>query len=108
MLIEQHRPIIRGAREEIRDHIFIDDVVRANLYALERGENHTLHISSGRGYTLSQLYRLAADVLESKIEPVYLSGSLVEASSMVLDNARARHVLGWHPEVNLLAGIWRT
>ncbi len=105
MLQEQRRPIIRGARDEVRDHIFIDDVVRANLRALTGGENQTLHISSGRGYTLSQLYRLVADVLRSEIEPVYISGSLVETTSIVLDNTRARHVLGWNPEVNLSAGI---
>src|SRR5712692_8621697 len=39
MLSENRRPTIRGSAQEIRDHIFIDDVVRANLYALECGTN---------------------------------------------------------------------
>ncbi len=107
MLQEQRRPIIREAPDEVRDHICIDDVVRANLCALIRGENQTLHISSGCGYPLSQLYQLVADVLESEIEPVYLSSPRMEVSSIVLDNTRARHVLGWQPEVNLSVGIWR-
>ncbi len=107
MLQEQRRPIIREAPDEVRDHIFIDDVVRANLCALIRGENQTLHISSGCGYPLSHLYQLVADVLESEIEPVYLSSPHMEASSIVLDNTRAQHVLGWHPEVTLSVGIWR-
>ena len=107
MLQKRRRPVIREAPDEVRDHIFIDDVVRANLRALTRGENQTLHISSGRGYPLSHLYQLVADVLESEIEPVYLSSPRMEASSIVLDNTRARHVLGWQPEVNLSVGIWR-
>jgi UDP-glucose 4-epimerase len=107
MLRERRRPIIRGTLDEVRDHIFIDDVVRANLRALTRGENQTLHISSGRGYPFSHLYQLVADILESEIEPVYLFNPRMGASSIVLDNTRARHFLGWQPEVNLSVGIWR-
>jgi len=107
MLEEQRRPIIRGTGDEVRDHIFIDDVVQANLCALKRGENQTFHISSGRGYTLNRLYWMVADFLESEIEPVYLSNSLVETSSIVLDNIQAQHVLGWRPEINLPEGIRR-
>src|SRR5205085_7694726 len=47
MLLEQQRPVIRGSGRDRRDAIFIDDVVRVNLRALERGKNITLHISSG-------------------------------------------------------------
>src|SRR5439155_26369918 len=36
MLLAGRRPLIRGAADEIRDHIFIDDVVSANICALER------------------------------------------------------------------------
>ena len=107
MLQEQRRPVIRETPDEVRDHIFINDVVRANLQALTRGEGQTLHISSGLGYPLSQLYRLAAEVLESQIEPIYLFSSRTEATSIVLDNTRARHILDWHPEFNISTGIWR-
>lgn len=92
-LVEGSRPIIYGAGDTMRDHIFIEDVVRANLCALTRGENQTLHISSGRGSTLKQVYRLVADVLQSAIEPVHLSGTLAPASSIVLDNTRAQRAV---------------
>jgi UDP-glucose 4-epimerase len=106
-LLEHSRPIIYGTGDAMRDHIFIEDVVRANLCALTRGENQTLHISSGRGSTLKQMYRLAADALQSEIEPVYLSGELALASSIVLDKTRAQHILGWHPAITLPEGIQR-
>ena len=105
MLLQEQHPIIRGAAEEVRDHIYIDDVVQANLCALERGRNQTLHISSGQGHTLKQIYRAAAHLLRSEIEPVYVSNSLVEASSIVLDNALAQHVLRWHPEFSFTEGV---
>ncbi len=103
---EGHRPIIRGASNVLHDHVFIEDVVRANLRALTRGDNETVHVSAGHGCTLHQLYRVAAILLESKLEPVYASsGTLVEPTPIILDNTRAQHVLGWSPEVNMVKGV---
>ena len=107
MLLGGRRPIIRGAADELGDHIYIDDVVRANLSALARGQNQTLHVSSGHGYTLKQFYRTVARFLESEIEPIYISTSLVEASPIIMDNSLAQRVLGWRPEVDFTEGVWR-
>ena len=105
MLLAGRRPVIRGASDEIRDHVFIDDVVSANICALERARNQTLHISSGQGNTLKQFYTTVAYLLQTEIEPVYISNSLVEPSSIVLDNSLARQVLGWRPQVDFTTGV---
>lgn len=107
-LLAGRSPIIRGAIDEVHDHIFIDDVVRANLRVLEHGNNQTLHISSGEGYTARELYQAGALMLDSDIEPVYISNALVKSSSIVMDNTRARNVLRWKPEVPLMEGIYLT
>lgn len=105
MLKEERRPIIRGSRDLMHDHIFVDDVVQANLCVLKKGENQTYHISTGRGYTISQLYQIVAQVMGSNVEPVYISGSLAEACSVVLDNTRAKRELDWYPRVGLQEGV---
>ena len=107
-LLAGRSPIIRGAVDEIHDHIFVDDVARANLCVLKRGHNQTLHISSGEGYTVQDLYQAVATMLDSDREPVYLSNALVKPFSIVMDNTRARTVLGWEPEVSLKEGILLT
>lgn len=101
----RRRPIIRGSDRNVRDHIFVDDVVRANLCALERGYNETLHISSGQGHTLRQFYHAAARALRTDILPVYASLSQNEPDAIILDNRRAARVLGWQPEVDFLVGV---
>jgi UDP-glucose 4-epimerase len=105
MLTEGRRPIIRGAGDTLHDHIFVDDAVSANLQALTLGDNQTVHISSGEGYTLKQLYTLCAQALRSDIEPVYISGALAEASAITLDNSLARRALNWQPEVGMREGL---
>ncbi|MFL5696557.1 MAG: hypothetical protein ACJ797_05565, partial [Ktedonobacteraceae bacterium] len=64
-----------------------------------------MHISSGQGNTLKQLYTTVAYLLQTEIEPVYISNSLVEPSSIVLDNTLARQVLGWRPQVDFTTGV---
>ncbi len=104
-LAQQHRPSIYGTGEEIRDAIFIDDVVRANLCVLERGDNDTFNISSGRGSTLNQLYHVVAILLKSNLQPVHIPGKPDRDSSIVLDNSHAGAVLGWQPQMILYEGI---
>ena len=107
MFSNHQRPVIRGTGDEIRDHIFIDDVIRANLRALKHGDNQTLHISTGRGCSPNQLCRMVAILLKSDLEPLYISGTLVEECSIVLDNSRAERVLGWRPEMETSEGVQR-
>jgi UDP-glucose 4-epimerase len=105
LLSEQRRPVIRGTGKEIHDHIFIDDVIQANICALKQGDNHTLHISTGQGSTLNRLYSLTAQALESKLEPIYLAVSPVVSPPIVLDNTQAQSILGWRPKVSLEEGV---
>ncbi|HXR64694.1 MAG TPA: NAD-dependent epimerase/dehydratase family protein [Ktedonobacteraceae bacterium] len=104
-LVRQRRPTIRGTDCDVRDHIFIDDVVRANLSALERGRNETLHISSAQGYSLKQFYHAATRALQSEIAPLYISATQGEPTAIVLDNRRAEQVLKWRPEIDFLKGV---
>jgi UDP-glucose 4-epimerase len=113
MLLEERRPTIRRSADELRDHIFIDDVARANLCALERGHNQTFNISTGEGHTLSQFYQIVAATLNSDIEPVYITNSLVfglppRPNAITLDNSLAKQHLGWRPQVSFAQGIQAT
>ncbi|GCF08592.1 NAD-dependent epimerase/dehydratase family protein [Dictyobacter arantiisoli] len=108
MLHQMQQPIIHGNGAEIRDHIFIDDVIEANLQILKRlprSENRTFHISSGQGSSLNQLYHLAASMQDSHLEPLHLLGSHLALSSIILDNTRARQALDWQPQTSLPEGI---
>jgi nucleoside-diphosphate-sugar epimerase len=64
-----------------------------------------MHISSGQGCTQHQLYRAIRSLLRSDIEPLYISNTLVEASSCILDNTLARHELKWQPEIDFTLGM---
>lgn len=106
-LAKQQRPILRGNTSAIRDHIFIDDVVNANIALLQRGENQTFHVSSGQGHSIDQLYRLTARTMESTLEPIYVPCNAIDSSNAttILDNSRANKQLGWQPEIAITTGV---
>jgi len=105
MLLQQQRPVIRGSGNDKRDHIFVEDVIQANLLALRHGENCTLHISSSQGYTLNQLYYMTAAIMDSQIKPLYIAGSGPDIPAITLDNSQASLILGWCPQFTLHEGI---
>lgn len=104
-LPRKRRPAIRGTDCDVRDHIFIDDVVRANCCALEHGRNETLHISSAQGYSLKQFYQAATGLFQSTLLPTYISSSPAEPTATVLDNRRAQQILRWQPEIDFTTGV---
>jgi UDP-glucose 4-epimerase len=107
MLSRGRRPVIRGSARDVRDHIYIDDVARANLCALKRGRNCTMHISTGKGYTLDQLFKAVAAQFSSDLLPVSIGGARTEPTALVLDNTLARQQLDWQPQVDIAEGIKR-
>lgn len=107
MLARGQRPVMRGPARDVRDHIYIDDVVRANLRALERGRNCTLHVSSGKGYSLDQLFKAVAVQLSSDLLPVSIASARSEPTALVLDNSLACQQLDWQPNVDLTEGVRR-
>jgi len=107
MLSRGLRPVIRDSARDVRDHIYIDDVARANLRALERGRNSTMHIASGRGYSLDQLFKAVAAQFSSDLLPVSIGSARTEPTALVLDNTLARQQLDWQPQIDIAEGVKR-
>ena len=48
---------------------------------------------------------MAALIQESQLEPVYIAGSHLPSSAIILDNTKARLALDWQPLTTLSEGI---
>lgn len=106
-LLEGRDVVIHGDGEQTRDFIFVEDVVRANLAAMERevegGE--VFNVGTGDSITMNQLYAVMADLVGST-RPVdhgpSREGDVRESRS---DISRIRGVLGWSPQVPWRDGL---
>jgi nucleoside-diphosphate-sugar epimerase len=99
-----------GTGEESRDLIHVDDLVRFVEHAIERQTTpyEMLHASAGRAIRIKDLVEriVAASGRDLRIEHDPKGPTI--KTSFALDNARAREVLGWQPQVSFDDGVRRT
>jgi len=94
-----------------RDYVFIDDVVDANLRALELPAMHAdpvYNLGMGGEMHLIDLYRELAKLLNKKPQPVKLPPRPGEQDRYSVDISKARKDLGWNPKVHLPEGLRKT
>jgi UDP-glucose 4-epimerase len=99
---------IWGDGTKTRDYIYIDDVVRANLLALELPddfEDPVFNIGTGKEKTLNELYKKIAKFLKKEPKPIYLPDRPGEQVRYCLDYSKIKKALGWEPKCSLDNGL---
>ena len=94
--------------EQTRDYVFVSDVARANVAALERGAGEAYVIGTGIKTSVNEIYRALVSIsgFEAPIE--HASRRPGDARDAQFDAARARAELGWAPSTSLGEGIRAT
>jgi len=92
-----------------RDYVYVEDIVRANLMALEVGDRHPepiFNLGSGEEITLNALYAKIALLLnKTENRPLYLPGRPGEMMRFVVSHEKAKNEFGWEPKISLDEGI---
>lgn len=109
-LLNDQPPIIFEDGEQSRDFIYVTDIVRGILMALEsdRAAGHAVNLGTGRPSTVLQIAQALAAGMDSDIEPTlnqrYRAGDIRHC---VADPTRAKELLGFEAEVTLEDGMRR-
>jgi dTDP-L-rhamnose 4-epimerase len=108
-LLNDQRPMVFEDGNQTRDFVHIDDVVQANLLALEAGERahyQAFNIGSGEIVSVRQVAEMLARGLGKSIEPEitnkYREGDVRHCVPHI---SRARDLLGYKPQVKLQQGM---
>jgi UDP-glucose 4-epimerase len=105
-------PTIYGDGEQVRDFVYVDDVVRANLQAhtvtAAPGDPLILNVATGRGTTVNALWQALGDIAQPSVTAQQQPARAGDLIRSVLDPSRAARVLGWQPEVDLERGLRQT
>lgn len=97
-----------GDGSKTRDYVYIDDVVRANLLALNVSNEHpnpVFNIGTGIETSLNTLYKKIADILGKTPAAIYHPDRPGEQMRYSLDSAKAKKELGWEPHFTLEKGL---
>ena len=102
-------PLILGDGTQTLDFVYVDDVARANVLALQSDvSDEVFNVAAGVETSLTDLARLLARVMERDIEPEYGAERKVNAVPRRLASIdKAQHVLGFSTSIPLEDGLCR-
>lgn len=100
--------VIFGDGYNLRDYVYVKDVARANLLALDHVHNDTFNIGTGVGTTTNELYETLAKATGYKKPPKRTVPRLGDLQKSVLDPSKAKSGLKWEPKYDLAAGLKET
>lgn len=107
-IINRKKLIINGNGRQIRDFIFIDDVIDILLLiAFIKKENVLYNTASGNGVSLNGLLKQISEILDRKAEVVY-NKHLVDVKKNILNISKIKTELHWKPKVDLGTGLKKT
>ncbi len=121
-LLRGETPVVYGDGEQLRDYVFVGDVVRANLLAIQRLlgapcaatpggcaiNDFAYNIGTGQGTSVNELYDLLREITGFQGAATHCPERAGELRRIFLDVSKAREELGWEPQVSLREGLART
>lgn len=107
-LKQAQAPFIFGDGEQLRDYVFVGDIVEVNRLALKKGDNEVFNIGTGFGGSVNLLFKELAEILKFLHPPLYQPPRPGEIYTTYLDAKKAKNILGWEAKVSIKEGLKRT
>jgi len=107
-MLAEKRPMIFGDGEQTRDFIYVSDLVKANLMALDRGDNVLVNISTESRDSVNDLVEYLNQILPYDLDPVYKEARQGDIRHSSLAKEKAEELLGWTPDYDFKAGLEKT
>lgn len=107
-MLKGEQPTIFGDGNQVRDYIYVGDVAAANLLALERGDNQTFNVGTGKGTSVNELFSVLKELMEFDKDAVYAPPRAGELFRSVLNCKKIKKELGWKARVGIKKGLKST
>lgn len=97
-----------GSGKQMRDYVYVSDVVEANIRSLTKADNSIINIGTNKAVPLNEIVKIMSVISKTDKKPVYKKKREGELFKSFLDNKKALKKLGWRPEVDIKEGIKKT
>ena len=101
-------PEITGDGQQSRDFVYVGDVARANVLAVDRPLQTAVNIGTGRGTSVLEIAGALSRLAGWTAPPVHVQARPGEVRSNYLNIGRACSRLGWSPVTTLETGLGET
>jgi len=105
--LTQHKPpIIYGDGNQLRNYIFVDDVVKANVLAFEsKIEHEFINIATGETISVKELAHLMIRLSGLSLDPIFEKAREGDIERSQADISLAKKLLDWEPKTTLEEGL---
>lgn len=107
-ILNNQSPIIYGDGEQSRDFTFVQDVVQANIHAMERDVEGVFNIAYGERHTLNELAFTIMELTGKRIKPVHKAVRQGDILHSLADITAARSRLKYSPDYTFESGLQET
>ncbi|OQA51814.1 MAG: UDP-glucose 4-epimerase [candidate division WS2 bacterium ADurb.Bin280] len=96
---------VYGDGSHTRDYVFVSDVVKANLKAIEVDKGGTYNIGTGKETTVNEIVEALREEISTDSEIINTPYKSEEQAASSLDAKKALNDLGWAPTIELEEGM---
>ena len=103
-------PTVYGDGEQTRDFVYVEDIVEANMLALEcnQAAGEVFNIGSGKRVTINQVSEILKELTNKEyLDNSYLSPRPTDVRHGYADISKAKEALGYHPRFSMREGLKR-
>ena len=107
-MLAGQKVVINGTGKQTRDYVFVSDIVRAHMLAMDKSVTGTFNIGTGVQTTVNTLFAKIKHLSGFKQKELHGPACKGEVMRSALDARKAAKELGWKPEVSLEDGLKKT
>lgn len=104
IVLNQHIDIW-GSGKQMRDFLYIDDLIDVCVSGIESGKSGIFNISSGIGYNILELINLFEISLKCKATINFKPKRSYDLDRIILANDKAKKSFNWEPKITIEQGI---
>lgn len=110
-IIEGENPIIYGDGSQLRDFVYVKDVAKANIKAMEnidKARGKSINIAYGKGISVLEVLKTIAKALDKEVTPIFKEERKGDIKESFADVSLAKELLGWEAKTEFKEGIKKT
>lgn len=107
-MTSNNEAFIFGDGKQLRDYVYVKDVVDANVKALTKANNEVVNIGTQKTFSVNDLFKTLAKITGYQKKAIYKPKRSGELLKSVLNISKAKKVLGWQPKVKITDGLEKT
>lgn len=107
-MLNGQQPTIFGDGRQTRDFIFVKDIAKAGLLALEKDETGIFNLGTAVETDINNIFSKMNVLVDLKFKEIHGPAMQGESERSCLDYSKAKSVLGWAPDFDFDTGLKET